>query len=45
VEWLKHVITTDQTKVAEETFQSNEEGRRNVGRPGLIWLEYTENDL
>jgi hypothetical protein len=45
LEWLGHVIRTDQRRVVKKIFDSKPEGRRKVGRPRLRWLDDVENDL
>jgi hypothetical protein len=35
----------EQTRLAKEIIECNEEGGRNAGRPTLTWLEDGENDF
>jgi hypothetical protein len=34
-----------ETRLGRENFESNPEGRIEVGRPRIRWLEDVENDL
>jgi hypothetical protein len=42
---LKHVIRVDHRRDAKKCIGNEPEGRINLGRTKLKWLENTENDL
>jgi hypothetical protein len=44
LEWLGH-IRMDGARMAKKVFVSKPEGRRNIGRPKLRWLDDVEDDI
>ncbi|PSN39256.1 hypothetical protein C0J52_25750 [Blattella germanica] len=45
LEWLGHVIRMDDSIISKKILNSKPEGRRNVGRQKLRWLDGVEEDL
>ena len=45
MEWIGHVVRTDQGRTVKKIFESKLEGSRGRGRPRLRWLEVMEKDL
>jgi hypothetical protein len=45
LEWLGHIIRMDGARMAKKEFVSNPEGRRDIGRPKLRWLDDVEDDM
>jgi hypothetical protein len=45
LEWLGHIIRMDGARMAKKVFVSKLEGRRDIGRPKLRWLDYVEDDI
>jgi hypothetical protein len=45
LEWLGHIIRMDGAHMAKKVFVSKPEGRRDIGRPKLKWLDNTEDDI
>jgi hypothetical protein len=45
LEWLGHIIRMDGARVAKKVFVSKPEGRRDIGRPKLRWLDDVEDDI
>ena len=43
--WLGHLIRKDHGRIVKKIFESKPEGRSNMGRPRLRWLEDVEKDL
>jgi hypothetical protein len=39
LEWLGHIITMDGARMAKKVFVSKPEGRHDIGRPKLRWLD------
>jgi hypothetical protein len=44
LEWLGHIIRMDGARMAKTVFVSKPEGRRDIGRPKLRWLDDVEGD-
>jgi hypothetical protein len=45
LEWLGHIIRMDGARMAKKVFVSKREGRRDIGRPKLRWLDDVEDDI
>jgi hypothetical protein len=45
LEWLGHIIRMDGARMAKKVFVSKPEGRRDIGRPKLRWLDDVEDDI
>jgi hypothetical protein len=45
LEWLGHIIRMDGDRMAKKVFISKPEGRRDIGRRKLRWLDDVENDI
>jgi hypothetical protein len=45
LEWLGHVVRTEDTRLPKMVFNAKPEGRRVVGRPRLRWLDDVEGDI
>jgi hypothetical protein len=45
LEWLGHIIRMDGASMATRVFVSKPEGRRDIGRPKLRWLDDVEDDI
>jgi hypothetical protein len=45
LEWLVHIIRMDGAHMAKKVFVSKPEGRRDIGRPKLRWLDDIEDDI
>jgi hypothetical protein len=45
LEWLGHTIRMDGARMAKQVFVSKPEGRRDIGRPELRWLDDVEDDI
>jgi hypothetical protein len=45
LEWLGHIIRMDGARMAKKVFVSEPEGRRDIGRPKLRWLDDVEDDI
>ena len=45
LEWIGHVVITDQGRAVKKIFESEPEGSRKRGRPRLRWLEDVNKDL
>jgi hypothetical protein len=43
--WLGHVERMSEDRVIKKLYMSKPEGRRNVGRPKMRWLDDVEEDL
>jgi hypothetical protein len=45
LEWLGHIIRMDGARMAKKMFVTKPEGRRDIGRPKLRWLDDVEDDI
>jgi hypothetical protein len=45
LEWLGHVIRTEDTRIPKMIFNVKPEGRRGAGRPRLRWLDDVGADI
>ena len=45
LEWLGHLIRMDVNRLPKKIFNTEPEGRRNIGRQKLRWMDGVENDL
>jgi hypothetical protein len=45
LEWLGHIIRMDGARMVKKVFVSKPEGRRDIGRPKLKWLDDVEDDI
>jgi hypothetical protein len=45
LKWLGHIIRMDGARMAKKVFVSSPEGRRDIGRPKLRWLDDVEDDI
>jgi hypothetical protein len=45
LEWLGHVIRTEDVHLPKMVFNAKPKGRRGVGRPRLRWMDYVEADI
>jgi hypothetical protein len=45
LEWLGHVVRTEDTRLPKMVFNAKPEGKRGVGRPRLRWLDDDEADI
>jgi hypothetical protein len=45
LEWLGHIIRMDGARMAKKVFVSKPEGRRDIGRPKLRWMDDVEDDI
>jgi hypothetical protein len=45
LEWLGHIIIMDGARRARKVFVSKPEGRRDIGRPKLRWLDDVGDDI
>jgi transcription termination factor 2 len=45
LEWLGHVVRMEDTRVPKIVFNAKPEGRREVGRHRLRWLDDVEADI
>jgi hypothetical protein len=44
LEWLGHIIRTDETRSVKKIFEGKLEGRRGRGQPRLRWMNDVEDD-
>jgi hypothetical protein len=45
LEWLWHVVRMEDTRLPKTVFNATPEGRREVERPRLRWLDDVEADI
>jgi hypothetical protein len=45
LEWLGHVVRTEDTSLPKMVFNAKPDGRRGVARPRLRWLNDVEADI
>jgi hypothetical protein len=45
LEWLGHVIRTEDSRLPKMIFNTKPDGKRGVGRPRLRWLDDVEADM
>jgi hypothetical protein len=45
LEWLGHIIRMEGARMAKKVFVSKPEGRFDIGRPKLRWLDDVEEDI
>ena len=43
LEWLGHVVRTNETRSVKKIFEGKSEGRRGRGRPRLRWINDVED--
>src|ERR1700744_5423160 len=43
--WVGHLVHMEENRAPLTLFQNNPEGRREVGRPKMRWIEGVESDL
>jgi hypothetical protein len=45
LEWMRHVVRIEDTRLPKMVFNAKPEGRRGIGRPRLRWLDNVEADI
>jgi hypothetical protein len=45
LEWIRHVVRMEDTRLPKMVYNAEPEGRRGVGKPRLRWMDDVEADV